>query len=261
MLLWVSVASAGLIDTLSDEERQVAICQAAAAPATEAHDYAKAAVIWDACAAEAKRAGLTSAVPMLEDQVALTRARAKAAAWRTSDPNRYALDVLSVAADQRSSYYPGEDVPDIFRAWMTTEAGKGRLAPVRTVTLQWAEPPDSAELGVRAAELFRREVEDLGLKWADPGHPEVDVIVFATLDLIALDPVSTTAAGSLPRAEARFDAERVRFRTIDRSTGGFRVSASAEEAERAAAEDLALRASAERAAARLLKQVLQAVFD
>ncbi len=260
MLLLVPAAFAGLLDTLTPEERQVAICQQAVAASAETHDYARAAGIWEACAAEAKRAGLTAAVAMLEDQVALTKARAAAASFRTSDPNRYALDVLAVAADQRSTYYPGDDVADVFRAWMTTEAGKGRLEPVRTITLQWAEPPASAELATHAAELFRRHVEDLGLKWADPGHPDVDVIVFGTLAVTPVEGGTSGPAGSLRRAEARFEAERVRFRTIDHATDGFRVIAVAEEPEAPEAEEQALRGACEKAAVRLLKQVLQAIF-
>lgn len=259
MILFVSAAFAGLLDTLSDEERQVAICQQAAAPAAAEHDYARAAGVWEACAAESRRAGHTSAVAMLEDQLALTKARAKAAAFRTTDPHRYALDVLSVAADQRSTYYPGTDVADVFRAWMTTEPGKSRLAPVRTITLVWTEPPEG-DLGTRALSIFRRHVEDLGLKWADAGHPDVDVIVFASLALGAVDPTTVGPAGSLKRAEARFEAERVRFRTIDHTTDGYRVTAAAEEPEPDAAEEEALRGACEKAAARLLKQVLQAVF-
>ena len=127
MMLLVPVAFAGLLDTFTDEERQVAICQQAAAPAEALHDYARAAGVWEACAAEARRAGHSGAVTMLEDQLALTKARAKAASFRTSDPNRYALDVLAVAADQASTFYPGTDVADIFRAWMATEPGKQRL--------------------------------------------------------------------------------------------------------------------------------------
>jgi hypothetical protein len=258
MMLLVPVAFAGLLDAMTDTERQVLICRQAAAPAEERFDYGAAGGIWDACLTEAKRAGNTDVVSSLEDQVALMKARAKAAPYRTSDVNRYALDVLAVVADQKSATYLGTDVSDIFRAWMATEAGKQRLESVRTVTLVWSEPPADAEQGRRAAEVFRRHVEDLGLKWADAGHPEVDVIVYGALTTRHVD--AAAEGPSLPRADAKFEVERVRFKHLDRETDGFRVDATAEDAEAATAEDLALRAACERAAGRLLKQVLQATF-
>lgn len=261
MILLVSTAAfAGLLDTLSDDERQVAICQQVVAPAAANHDYARAAGVWEACLSESKRAGHTAVVAILEDQLAITRARASAADLRTTDPHRYALEVLEVAADQRSTWYPSTDLPDVFRAWMSTEAGKGRLDPVRTITLQWTTPPVSEALATRTTELFRRHVEDLGLKWADPGHPDVDVIVYGAIKVAQVDAKESGPAGSLARVEARFESERVRFRTIDHTTDGFRATAAAEEPERAVAEDEAVKAACERAAARLLKQVLQAVF-
>lgn len=259
MILLLSAAHAGLIDSLSAEERQVAICRQASSPAEEVFDYRRAAAVWETCLDEAKRLGHTRAVPLLEDQVQLLQARARAAPWRTSDPNRYALDVLAAAAEQRSTQYLGSDVADVFRAWMTTEPGKQRLEPVRTVTLQWSEPPASEEEGRRAAEIFRRHLEDLGLKWADAGHPEVDVIVYAALGVGPVEEAGGTAP-ALPRAEARFEVERVRFRTIDAETDGFHATAVAEDPERARAEEQALRGACEKAAARLLKDVLRTVF-
>ncbi len=261
MILLALPAFAGLMDTLSPEERQVVICQQVAAPAEAVHDYARAAGVWEACLAESRRTGQSAVSAMLEDQLALIQARAKAAAWRTADPHRYALDVLAVAANQRSTYYPGTDLPDVFRAWMQTEAGKARLEPARTITLVWEGLAPEQQADSRAvAEMFRRHVSDLGLKWADAGHPDVDVIVYATLSVAALDPVTSGPAGALSRAEARFEATRVRFRTLDDTTEGFRVAAVAEEAEPDVARDLAVRAACERAAARLLKQVLRAVL-
>ncbi|MES2639172.1 MAG: hypothetical protein V4850_06800 [Myxococcota bacterium] len=262
MILLVFPAMAGLLDTLSPEERQVVLCQQVATPAEAVHDYTRAAGVWGACLAESRRTGQEAVSAMLEDQLALMQARASAAAWRTTDPNRYAIAVLGVAADQRSTYYPGTDIPDVFRAWMQTEAGKARLAPARTITLIWEGVAPEQEKESRAvAELFRRHVSDLGLKWADAGHPDVDVIVYATLSIAALDPVTTGPAGALTRAEARFEATRVRFRTLDETTDGFRVAAVAEEAEPALAREQATRAACERAAARLLKQVLRAVLE
>lgn len=262
MILLVLPAMAGLIDNLSPDERQVVLCKQVAAPAEAVHDYARAAGVWGACLAESRRSGQEPVAAMLADQLALMQVRAKSAAWRTTDPNRYAIAVLTVAADQRSTYYPGTDIPDVFRAWMQTEAGKARVEPARTITLLWEGLAPEEEPEARlVAELFRRHVSDLGLKWADPGHPDVDVIVYATLSIAALDPVSSGPAGALSRAEVRFEASRIRFRTLDRTTDGFRVAAIAEEAEPGFAREQATRAACERAAARLLKLVLRAVLE
>lgn len=258
MLLLFTPAFAGLIDSLTADERQVELCRAVAAPAEEAFDFKKASGIWDACLAEAKRTEATGAVALLQDRVALSKARARAAEWRTSDPNRYALEVLSVAADLRSLDLYGSDVATLFRAWMNTEAGKGRLEPMRTVTVVWQDTPADAAKG--ASELFRRYLQDLGLKWADPGTPEVDVIVYASLTTGAVDPATTGPAGSLKRAEAQIEADRVRFRTIDATTDGFRVKVTSEEPEAEVAAEAALDGVCQRAAARVLGQVLREVF-
>lgn len=258
MLLLVAPAFAGLIDSLTADERQVELCRAVAAPAEEAFDFKKASGIWDACLAEAKRTEATGAVALLQDRVSLSKARASAAEWRTTDPNKYAFEVLSVAADLRSLDLYGSDVATLFRAWMNTEAGKGRLEPVRTVTVVWQDTPPEA--GSHAAEIFRRYLQDLGLKWANPGAPEVDIIVYATLTTQALDPTVTGPAGSLRRAEAQIEADRVRFRTIDATTDGFRVKVTAEEPDADVAADTALDAVCQRAAARVLAQVLREVF-
>jgi hypothetical protein len=261
MILLAFPAFAGLLDTLSPDERQVEVCKQVAAPMEAAHDYARAAGVWEACLEESRRTDQATLAAILGDQLAIIRARAKASAWRTSDPNRYAMAVLAVAADQRSTWYPGTDIPDVFRAWMQTEPGKGRLEPARTITLVWEGMSPEDEAGAEeAAELFRRHVGDLGLKWADAGHPEVDVIVYATLSVSAATAVTTGPAGTLPRAEARFEASRVRFRSLDTSTDGFRVAAVAEEVDPAVARELAVRAACERAASRLLKQVLREVL-
>lgn len=255
MLLLVAPALAGLLDALSMEERQVRICQDAAAPVEAEHDYARAAGIWEACLGECRRLGYEGAAVMLEDQLALSRAMAKAAEWRASDPNRFALDVLSVAATQVSVEYPTDAVAETFRAWTKTEGGKGRLEPVRTVTVQWEGGGDP-----HASELVRRYVQDLGLKWADPGDPDVDVIVFATLTRADLEPRQSSRMGSLARAQADVRVDRVRFPRLDRTQDGFTATAAAESAEKPEAREEALRAACERAAAQVLKAVLRAVF-
>jgi hypothetical protein len=261
MILLVPTAFAGLLDGLSPAERQVAICQQAAEPFEAGHDYTKAAGVWEACVAECQRTGVTDAVGPLQDQLTLSRAMAAAAAWRTDDPNRYALAVLDVAADLKTSRFPGTGVRDVFRAWMQTEPGKARLDPVRTVTIQWQDlPADQAALAHHAADVLRRDVEDLGLKWAEPGKPEVDTILFASLDVGDAVAITTGAQGSLPRAQARLVVDRVRFRTLDDAGEGFTAGAAAEAADAETARDEALRAACQRAADRVLKQVLQIVF-
>lgn len=255
LLLSASLAHAGLLDALSEEDRQVRVCQEAAADAEAVHDYARAAGVWDACLRECSRLGFEGALPMLRDQHALSAAMAEAAAWRTADPDRWAQAVLAVAAGQGSVEYPTDAVADVFRAWMTTEAGKARLEPVRTVTVQWEGDAD-----VRVSQLVRRYVEDLGLRWADPGDPEVDVIVFARVAVRDLEPRTSSRMGSLARAEATVEVDRVRFRHLDRTEEGFQAVASTEHADAPVAREEALRSATERAAARVLKSVLKVVF-
>ncbi len=254
-------AHAGLLDSLTVGDRQVAICRQTSAPAEATHDYVGAAGVWEACVAEAKRTANTEALPALEDQLALIRARAAAAAWRTTDPNRYALSVLPVAANQRHTGWIGTDVAEIFRAWMQTEAGKGRLEQLRTVTVTWEGVAEGqAETARRATELLRRHAEDLGLKWAQPGQPEVDTIVFASLFVGDAQALTVTKAGALPRAQARIVVDRVRFRSLDATAAGFSGGAVAEAAEPETAREEALSAACDHVADRVLMEVLRMVF-
>lgn len=258
-------AHAGLLRDMTEEERHVRFCQDAASSPEDDHAYARAVGVWQACLSEAQRLGYTEAVAMLEDQLALTRAMAAAAEWRASDPNRFALSVLSIAAAQRSVEYPTDVVAEVFRAWMGTEAGRGRLAAVRTITLDWSDPegarPTPPKDREHATAVFRRYAQDLGLKWAEPGSDDVDVIIFGSISQADLDPLSTTRAGSLPRAEARFHAQRVRFRAADLNNVGFLTTATAESGDRAISREEALDEACQRGAARVLKQVLRVVFE
>lgn len=255
LLMTAAPALAGLLDALSEEERHVRICQDAAAPAEAAFDYASAAGVWEACLGESRRLGYEAAATLLADQLALSTVMAEAAPYRTSDPSRFALDVLEVAARQASVQYPTDAVTRTFLAWTQTEAGRGRLEPMRTVTVEWAGAGDP-----HAHELVRRYVQDLGLKWAEPGDPDVDVIVYARLVTTDLEPRQSTRLGSLSRAQAVVSVERVRFRHLDRTLDGFAATAAAESPEKATAREEALRGACERAAAQVLKAVLRAVF-
>ena len=97
---------------------------------------------------------------------------------------------------------------------------------MRTLTLSWEGlAPGQEELAKHAAEVLRRHVEDLGLKWAEPGQPEVDTIVFASLSVGDAQAVTATADGSLPRAQAKISIDRVRFRNIDVTAKGFTAGA------------------------------------
>jgi hypothetical protein len=260
LLAFPFAAHAGLIDSLTDEQRQLQICRDSAAEPEADHDYARAAGVWQACLDEMTRLGYQSGLPMLRDQVALSRAMAAAAEYRTSDPDRFAQDVLSVAARQSSATYPTDAVADVFRAWMETEAGRARLAPLRTITLDWGGSVPQAERA-HPSEVFRRHVEALGLKWAEPGSDDVDVIVFGRITVRDLDARTSSRMGSLARAEATLTATRVRFRRLDRTEAGFTAVGATEDGDAATTREEALDAACERAAAQVLKAVLRVVFE
>lgn len=253
-LLFAPPASAGLLDAMSAEERQVRVCQDAAAPAEKSHEYARAAGIWEACVAECARLGYTDALPALQDQLAIAKEMADAAPLRTTDPDRWAQRILAVAATQGSVDYPTDAVSEVFRAWMGTEAGKTRAEQVRTVSLQLEGDADG-----RTGELVRRYVQDLGMRWADPGDPDVDTIVYARLSVKDLEP-RTSRQGSLARVQTTLMVDSLRFRHLDLTEEGFDASATSEHAEADTAREEALRAACQRTARRLLKATLKVLF-
>lgn len=253
-LLLAPWAHAGLLDVMSAEERQVRICQDAATPAERNHEYARAAGIWEACLSEATRLGYEEALPALRDQAALAREMADAASLRTTDPDRWAQRILAVAAMQGSADYPTDVVAEVFRAWMQTEAGKTRAENVRTVSVQF-----EGAVEPRTAELVRRYVQDLGLRWADPGDPDVDTIVYARLAMTELEP-RTSRQGSLARVQTTLMVDSLRYRNLDRTEEGFDAVATSEHAEADKAREEALRGACQRTARRLLKAALRVLF-
>ncbi len=254
--LWSPVAHAGLIDALTDEQRQVQVCADAARPFEEAREWARAAGVWDACAAECGRLGYADAVRPLKDQAAVLRALAEFDTFRNEDPNRWALPVLSVAAEQDSIDYPTDAMASVFREWARSEAGKSRLASVHTVTVHWEGKADE-----RTSQVLRRYVEDVGLRWAEPGDPDVGIIVHARVRTRDLEPRTSVRMGSLARTEATVDVSRLRMPRIDRTEDGFVTSAATEAASASDAREEALHEACRRAASRLLKQVLRVVAE
>lgn len=249
-------AYAGLIDALTDEQRQVQICADAARPFEEARDWPRAAGTWEACAAECARLGYQDAVRPLKDQAAVLRTLGEFDTFRATDPNRWALPVLAVAAEQASIAYPTDAMASVFREWARTEPGKARLASVHTVTVHWEGATDE-----RTTQVLRRYVEDLGLRWAEPGDPAVGVIVHARVRTRDLEPRTTSRMGSLARTEATVDVSRLRMPRLDRTEDGFVVTAATEAASATDAREEALHEACRRAASHLLKQVLRVVAE
>jgi len=260
-LLLATLARAGLLEGLSDEERRLQLCVDAALPLEQARSWGVAAASWERCASELEALGARGVVRASRDQAAVLRALAAHEDLRAREPGEWGARVLGVVADQDSVTYPTSAVLDAFRAWVATEPGKARLEDVRTVTVGWL-PGDPADRAARArlAELARRYAEDAGLRWAEPGSPDVDVIVRLQIVRKDLEPRTTARMGSLARVEQHVRVVDVRFVRLDRTADGFatRVSAEAVRADDAAEE--ALRAAMERSTAKLLKAVLREAF-
>jgi hypothetical protein len=256
--LAVTLAHAGLIDALTEEQRQVRICADAALPHEAARDWKRAAIVWEACSAECARLGLDARVPELRDQVAVLTTLAAVEPLRVSDPHRWAMSALRVVSLQESVRYPTALVEDLFRGWMTTEGGKAMTAPVRSVSVFWEGSDRTYQ--ARFDELVRASVEDLGLRWAAPGAPDTGVILFASPLVRDLEPRSSSRQGSLARVEVGLKVRKLRFPRVERDGVRFDAVATAESANAADARDEAMRAAAREAAAQVLKQVLRSVF-
>jgi hypothetical protein len=268
-MLLASPVRAGLIDALDEDARALQLCIDRGAPAEASGDYAHALEVWRGCAEEARAQGWTGSQRRLEDQAEFARALVAAGPYRESDPGRFQLAVLERAAMQKARTWLTPTVNDVFRAWVATEAGKQRMSRVRTITVHWEggmrverrkRDPAMAER-VRASELIRRYLEDLGLRWAEPGSPEVDVILHARLARKDLAPRISSRMGNIPRAEASVSVSMVRMPKLDLTEEGFDAKVAAEDADATVARDDALRAACSDIAARTLKVVLRAGIE
>ncbi len=275
LFLAVSIAHAGLLDTLDDSGRALQLCVDRGAPAEARGAWTEAADAWTACAEEARVNGWSETRARLADQAALARAFAALEPLRAQDPAKYALGVLEVAARQETRTWLTPSVLDTFRGWVASEAGKSRMADVRTVTLYWeqsaraedgpkrgkvGDPRNEVEARAHALDVLRREVLDLGLRWADPGDAEVDVVVHARLVTRELPPRTSSRLGELPRREVGYRVSSLRFVRLDRTEDGFESRAVAEASSPESAAEEALGGAAADTAARILKHALRATL-
>jgi hypothetical protein len=255
LLTW-SAAWAGSVDTRAAERQQLQLCTDVALPLEAERSWGLAAEAWAACASDLERLGHDAPLRTVRDHAALLRALDEAEPLYATDPHRWAVAVLRVAADQDTLVYPTPVMTSVFQAWTRTEPGKARLEPVRAVNVRWEARTDE-----RVSQVFRRHVEDLGLRWAEAGAPETGVILYARIRQRDLEPRTTTRIGSLARAEAAFVASQVRMPRVDRTDDGFETAATAEQALPADAREEALQEACRHGAARLLKQVLRTVLQ
>ncbi len=248
-MIWVALAIAGLLDQGTESSRHVAYCKTAADDAESAGGLARAAGVWKACVAEAERRQLTDVVPALKAQADLTAVAAEVHASREDDIQAWATTILGHAAMYPALELPTDIVPRTWRAWMESDRGRAYAADVRTVTVVWTESAP------RANELFRSHLEDVGLGWAEPGSPDVDVVVTASARMEAAAGESSKQ-GTLRASTARLTVQGVRFRRSERSVEGFAAAASAESPEQAEADDAALRAVCGAGSRAVLSRVL-----
>ena len=254
LLLHLSGAQAGLLDAMSDADRHLETCKIAAEEAEAVDAWERLWGVWKACLGEAKRREFAELLPGLEAEVAVSGALVHAASIRTTEPHRWAVEVLSEAARWSNTAFPTDVVRRTFRAWMETDEGGAFVEPVRTVTVPWEAPVDAGMEGV-----IRRYVEDAGLKWTTPGDPKADTVLTARLDVVNAGGESS-AQGQLVLSTTTLTVSRVRFKSRSDADKGFAVSASAESPLAADATDRALRTTAEAASQRLLLRVLGVLF-
>lgn len=233
-LLVVGVGWAGLLDQGTESSRHVAYCRTAADDAEASGGLGRAAGVWKACAAEAERRQFSDVVPMLKAQADLASVAAEVEPSRSTDVQTWATTILSHAAAYPTLELPTDLVPRTWRAWMESDRGRAYAADVRTVTVLWTTSAP------RANELLRASLEDVGLTWADPGSPEIDVVVNAEARLEAAAGESSKQ-GTLRASTAKLAVQSVRFRRSERTVDGFAAVATAESPEQSEADDRALR--------------------
>ncbi len=252
--LW-GLAQAGLLDALSDSDRHLEACKLAASEAEEGGDVTRVQGVWKACLGEATRLGYPDLETSLRAEISVGVERVAAESLRESQPHRWALRVLEVAAEWSTADFPSDVVRRTFRSWMGTDEGRAYVDPVRAVTVVWEAPVAPA-----VEEVIRRYIEDAGLKWANPGSPDTDCTVFARLDARP-EGGASSAQGQLVVVRTTLEVSRVRIRARDATLKGFSATASAESPDQKEAEDRALRSVADATAQRLLLRLLGALFD
>jgi len=253
VVVLISLAHAGLLDSLDEPSRHLAGCQQAAADA-ESVDPQRAVGVWEACLGEADRLGYAELLPGLRAQVAVEKAWAAAAPRFATDPHHAAMDVLAVAARWSTADLSTDLVTRTFRGWMETDEGRAYVEDVRTVSVTWEGGPDP-----RVDEALRKAVQDVGLKWVSPGDPAADTLIAAHLE-VSHDAGAASAQGQLVVTRTGLVFDKVRVRARDATLKGFTVSASAESPTAAEADAASLKVSAEAAARTLLHRVLGVLF-
>ncbi len=254
-MILVAIASAGLLDQGTESSRHLEFCKTAAGDAEDAGQLERAAGVWKACASEAERRQLSDVVAVLKAQADLATVAAEAEATRITDVQAWAVQLLDRAAEYPTLDLPTDIVPRTWRAWMETDRGRAYANDVRVVTAYW-----SGTETAQGQELFRAYLENVGLNWADPGNPEVDLVVNVSATL-SNDAGEASKQGVMQLSTVKMKVDSVRFRRSERSGAGFSVSASAEAAELPVAQEEATRQACDAAARAVLGRVLVELFD
>jgi len=254
-VIFGAIAWAGLLDQGTEASRHLEFCKTAAADAESAGQLDRAAGVWKACTSEAERRQLTEIVAVLRAQADLSMVAAEVEPTRAADVQAWATQILDRAAEYPTIDLPTDIVPRTWRAWMESDRGRAYANDVRVVTAYWSGTESAA-----GQELFRSYLENVGLNWADPGNPEVDLVVNVSAT------VSSTAGeaskqGVMQVSTVKIKVDSVRFRRSERSAAGFSVSATAEAPELPVAQEEATRQACDAAARAVLGRVLVELFD
>jgi len=250
-----AIAWAGLLDQGTEASRHLEFCKSAAGDAEAAGQLERAAGVWKACAGEAERLQFTEILSPLRAQADLSTVAAEAESVRASDVQAWAIQILDRAAEYPTIDLPTDIVPRTWRAWMESDRGRAYANDVRVVTAFWSGTESAAQ-----RELLRSYFENIGLNWADPGNPEVDLVVNVSAA------VSSTAGeaskqGVMQVSTVKIKVDSVRFRRSERSAAGFSVGATAEAADLPVAQEEATRQACDAAARAVLGRVLEELFD
>gem|GEM_PF-4969133 len=257
---WTSTASAGLISSLSAQDRHYMECEASVEAAGDV--YAQQATAWQNCLDSAQAKGFDTLLPDLKGRVAFAAAFAEAEKQSLSGTARDEL-IFRQLAEEKNARFPLSTLSATMRSYLLSTEGRSRFSPYRDLTLRWL-PTDSLKSAGKehVNEVLRRHIEDANFRWAAHGSSagaQADVVVIAQLSHRELEPEGDSFRPVL-RVEYEIKASRVELKARDKRVEGFTSSAIGRGATLEEAHKNALNAAAQKASAAVLQSVIQEAF-
>lgn len=253
-------AAAGLIGSLSPQDRHYMECEATVNAAGES--YTGQAKAWGDCLERAREMGFDEVLPDLLGRVALAEAFAEANKQGLTGTARDEL-VFRRMATEAEARFPYPTLAATMRSYLISSEGRSRFSAYRDLTLRWL-PSDSLKTAGKdhVNDILRKHIEDANFRWAAHGSSagaDADVVLLAQFSATPLAPEGDSFRPVL-RVQYEVKASKVDLKSRGKRMAGFTTQAIGRGATIEEAQENALNAVAEQTGAVVLHRVIQEAF-